>query len=259
MIIVKIAGGLGNQLFKLNKALELKKFNKNIYIDLSGYESDRFNRKYHFKNKINHLKIFPIIAKKVLIKTNRVLTKLKILMFYAEEVNDLTASNINDKAYIKYLTGSWEENMIPDQENLNILNNLFREKKLKEDNLVAVHFRTKDYDIKLKDNYYLDSLKDFGNNFEYHIFGDDIDYLEKKVPELFKYLNYKIIKNLDTIEAFEELKTYKNYISSNSTFCWWAIILNKNKNLKVVGPVTWMNQKYDIHRPDNWKLISNKV
>ena len=125
LIIAKISEGLGNQLFKLNKALELKKFNKNIYIDLSGYESDRFNRKYHFKNKINHLKIFPIIAKKVLIKTNRVLTKLKILMFYAEEVNDLTASNINDKAYIKYLTGSWEENMIPDQENLNILNNLY--------------------------------------------------------------------------------------------------------------------------------------
>ena len=80
--------------------------------------------------------------------------------------------------------------MIPDQKHINIFNNLFIEKKPKEDNLVAVHFRTKDYDIKLKDNYYLDSLKDFGNNFEYHIFGDDIDYLEKKVPELFKYLNY---------------------------------------------------------------------
>ena len=41
--------------------------------------------------------------------------------------------------------------------------NTIVDNKPKEDNLVAVHFRTKDYDIKLKDNYYLDSLKDFIN------------------------------------------------------------------------------------------------
>ncbi len=255
MIIVKIAGGLGNQLFKLNKALELKKNYKNLYIDLTGFKTDRYKRNYHFKNKLNQLKIFFPIYKKILIKTNKILTKLNLLSFYAEEENDLKLKEINDKPYIKYITGSWEENVLPSKENIDIFNNIFGDCDLKNNNIVAVHFRTKDYGIKLDDVYYLNAIKQFNQNYSFHIFGDDIDYLKIKVPELFINLDYKIISISDPIKSFEELKTYKNYISSNSTFCWWAIILNKQENLNVIGPEIWMDREYNIYRPSSWKLI----
>ena len=51
MIIIKISGGLGNQLFKLNKALDINKSYKNLYLDLFSYESDKYKRDYHFYNE----------------------------------------------------------------------------------------------------------------------------------------------------------------------------------------------------------------
>ena len=52
MIIVKISGGLGNQLFKLNKSLELYEKGNTIFLDLDQYNRDRFDREYHFYKKI---------------------------------------------------------------------------------------------------------------------------------------------------------------------------------------------------------------
>ena len=51
MIIVKISGGLGNQLFKLNKSLELYEKGNKIFLDLDQYNRDRFDREYHFYKK----------------------------------------------------------------------------------------------------------------------------------------------------------------------------------------------------------------
>ena len=47
MIIMWTAGGLGNQLFILNKALELKERNKFVMLDTYFYENDvRFLKQF---------------------------------------------------------------------------------------------------------------------------------------------------------------------------------------------------------------------
>ena len=61
----------------------------------------------------------------------------------------------------------------------------------------------------------------------------------------------------ESLKDFEEIMTYQNYISSNSTYSWWSIFLNQNKILKVTTPKKWMNQPYEIYRPSTWKIISN--
>ena len=66
MIIIKISGGLGNQLFKLNKALEINKNYKNLYLDLFSYESDKYKRDYHFYNDLDQLKILSPNQKRLL-------------------------------------------------------------------------------------------------------------------------------------------------------------------------------------------------
>lgn len=113
MIIVKITGGLGNQLFKLNKVLELNSISKNVYLDLNHYEVDRYKRVYRFEKKFLQNKSISKLLKKILKKFNKVGIKLKLLKFYEEKENNITSNNVNEKFFIKYLSGSWEEEVIP--------------------------------------------------------------------------------------------------------------------------------------------------
>ena len=76
--------------------------------------------------------------------------------------------------------------------------------------------------------------------------------------EIFKDTSHKIINLEKDLDEFVELKSYKNFISSNSTFCWWAVILNQDNTLKVVSPQKWnigYDEEYNIFRPNDWKLI----
>ena len=120
MIIVKISGGLGNQLFKLNKSLELYEKGNKIFLDLDQYNRDRFDREYHFYKKIPQLKTLNKSIKKVIIRTNKITQKIGAFEFYEEKENDITSANLNDIKKISYLSGSWEENVIPTTNNLNI-------------------------------------------------------------------------------------------------------------------------------------------
>ena len=137
MIIVKISGGLGNQLFKLNKSLELYEKGNTIFLDLDQYSRDRFDREYHFYKKIPKLKILNKSIKKVLIKTNKITQKIGAFEFYEEKINDITSENLNDIKKISYLSGSWEENTIPTTNNLNILRSLFKSQELKDENNIT--------------------------------------------------------------------------------------------------------------------------
>ena len=255
MIIIKISGGLGNQLFKLNKALEISKNYKNLYLDLFSYESDKYQRKYHFYNDLDQLKILSLNQKRLLNITKKILNRADIFRHYDEMLNDYN-DFLNDKVRIKFLSGNWEENVNPDANNLSTLQSLFQKAESKNDEIVAVHFRTKDYEIRLEEDYYRKALEQFNNNYIFHIFGDDDKYLKDKIPSIFKNRTFELFNSNNPINDFERLLSYRNYISSNSTFCWWAIMLNNEKNLNVISSKTWMNDRdYQIFKPENWKQI----
>jgi len=255
MIIIKISGGLGNQLFKLNKALEISKNYKNLYLDLFSYESDKYQRKYHFYNDLDQLKILSLNQKRLLNITKKILNRADIFRHYDEMLNDYN-DFLNDKVRIKFLSGNWEENVNPDANNLSTLQSLFQKAESKNDEIVAVHFRTKDYEIRLEEDYYRKALEQFNNNYIFHIFGDDDKYLKDKIPSIFKNRTFELFNSDNPINDFERLLSYRNYISSNSTFCWWAIMLNNEKNLNVISSKTWMNDRdYQIFKPENWKQI----
>ena len=100
------------------------------------------------------------------------------------------------------------------------------------------------------------SLEEFPSNYVFHLFSDDIDYLNSEAKKIFKTKNFEIKDIKDEIIAFSEMMSYKNYISSNSTFSWWSIMLNNHGDLKVTNPKVWMDDyDYKIYRPTSWILI----
>ena len=102
MIIIKISGGLGNQLFKLNKALEINKNYKNLYLDLFSYESDKYKRDYHFYNDLDQLKILSPNQKRLLNKTKKILNRANAIRHYDEKLNNYQ-DFLTDKVRIKFL------------------------------------------------------------------------------------------------------------------------------------------------------------
>ena len=252
-----MAGGLGNQLFILNKALELKEKHRFLLIDTYFYQNDyRYNRKFYF---IGKLKVIPVLNKKfryILFRLNKILNKINVFHFIQES----NFEKIKIKFFqIIYLLGHWQEKIIPKKQNIDVLNLLFKENIIKDENLVAVHFRSEEYDIKLPLSYYLAALKVFDDtSYEFHLFGDSQEYLKEMKKEIFKNRKCKIVDLKDEINDFEELKSYKNYISSNSTYCWWALILNQENILKATSPKKWnvgYKEEYSIYIPPKWELI----
>lgn len=250
MIWLRLAGGLGNQLFEFGYALLLSdKYNQKILIDehaLNKYKEKRINylktiNKYNviYNNKISMSHLMIILRLPKLFKNNASLisdannikylyykTKNKICDGYFQ--NGYNQNNFNDMVTIikKYI---------------NISNTEYNKKYY--DNRCVIHIRGNDFNILgwnkiLPKNYYLDSIKlftDQNNIFKYDIITDDIEYAKSIIKEI-KHINIKILKKNDALEDFKQIGFYKYRILSGSTFSIWASILGKNQGGRVVCP-----------------------
>ena len=127
----------------------------------------------------------------------------------------------------------------------------------------SIHIRRGDY-VLLSDyhtvqpiDYYEKATNIIGEDFEYLIFSDDIEWCKE---------NFSFLKNTHFIEGdtdFENLylmsMCYHNIIA-NSTFSWWGALLNKNEDKKVICPSDWFGpinkhlQTKDIY-PTKWIVI----
>jgi len=119
---------------------------------------------------------------------------------------------------------------------------------------VSIHFRIGDY-LKpchsqhpiLSEEYYLNAIKHFDENYEYIVFveKDSITEMNKRFPNLLKKINYKIahtINNIETdIDELQLMSKCEHNIIANSSFSWWGAFLNENKDKKVIYPSLWFS------------------
>ena len=120
---------------------------------------------------------------------------------------------------------------------------------------VSIHFRIGDY-LKpchsthhpiLYEEYYLNAIKHFDENYEYIVFveKDSIIEMNKRFPNLLKKINYKIaytINNIETdIDELQLMSKCEHNIIANSSFSWWGAFLNENKDKKVIYPSLWFS------------------
>lgn len=280
LVIVKLKGGLGNQMFQyaLGKHLSFKK-NCPLRVDLifmkqdklKNYELDKLNipsnKKTHFLEEVIYymINIF-----------QRVFPFYKYIRQKSRKFN---SQILKDATPIIYLDGYWQSEkyfegiseIIREQFKITTKINKKNEEMLKEigeSNSVAIHLRRRDYvsvpQIKEKlgacsMNYYKKGIKLVEKKIEdpkYFIFSDDIEWVKE---------NFTLVENLVFVDinshekGYEDLRLMRNckhFIIANSTFSWWAAWLSENEQKIIIAPRNWIQSQSDGDIvPESWIRI----
>ena len=115
---------------------------------------------------------------------------------------------------------------------------------------VAVHFRRGDY-VPL--NWHLDldyqlraitNMRRLAGNLHFFLFSDDTNFLESIIGSL-KDATIVSCKTINSIDEFFLMSSCKHMITSNSTFSWWAAWLNANPHKIIITPSPkWIDTIY---------------
>jgi len=283
MIIVRLQGGLGNQLFQYSFARSIAwKLNTSLYFDVNWYLNK--HREYPFELSLLHfntvVKVYPRIGEYIYKKLLKIEKLNKIFSFIP---NYISEENFSGYKLISmnnlYFDGYWENYILFSDYNKNLLNeftlksdftiaNKLYVDSILSSNSVSVHLRGGPYlnDPNINVNYeectpdYFNKAFNFiRNKVEnplFFVFSNDNIWAKK-------YLNYTddivFIENEGPdYEHLIMMSLCKHNIIVNSTFSWWGAWLNKNRHKIVVAPIKWFRgKKENIKYPISWVRIKN--
>lgn len=261
--IVKIYGGLGNQLFQyaFAKAYQLKNKCK-VSIDCStGFQNEKYKREYllnHFSIKLNEprglfFKFYKFRIFRILIK----LLKPSIFLNQKPPFKKFRPMYLQDSfEKMKIFQGYWQSpiyfikysKIIKKDLNLKIKikKNTIKESKLIKKNCIALCLRFFQEVEELKNNnsnkeilYYKKAIKLIKKkikNPNFFVFCNDIKLAKKFIklnfPKLnnIKYFSEKS-KNVEAIQDLYLLTKFNNFILSKSTLHWWGAYLSETQNI----------------------------
>lgn len=96
----------------------------------------------------------------------------------------------------------------------------------------------------LESSYYEDAVKYIANhvqNVHFYLFSDDVIWVRQNFKILFPST---IVERTQAVAAHEDMRLMsqcKHNILANSSFSWWAAWLNQNKKKIIVAPKKWFN------------------
>lgn len=274
MRLIKMTGGLGNQMFIYALYLQMKKRFSSVQIDLS----DMVHYKVHHGYEMNRIFNLP----KTEFCINQKLKKVLEFLFFKTILE--RKQNGSLKAYTKkyiwpfiYFKGFYQSEKyfseIKDEIrqaftfNLNIANaqSLEMMKQIDaDDKAVSLHIRRGDY-LQPKHwesigcvcqlPYYQNALSELEKripNPSYYVFSDDIDWVKENIPlENATYINWN--KGEDSWQDMMLMSHCRNHIICNSTFSWWGAWLNPREDKVVIIPEKWFNHSDAPYiYPDGW-------
>jgi len=279
MIISKVTGGVGNQMFQYAIAKSIATARKDSFkLDITAYETYMLHNGY----RLNSFSLKGVLAKKDEIFrlrgfNNRIFNKFNIFKpksYYLEKERTIYDENVFNYKDI-YLDGYWQNEAYF----LDIRESLLKDFKLKEllsrkveaslidiksSSSIAVHVRRGDYlnhpEIGvLSVDYYKRAVGYINtkvNKPKFFIFSNDISWCK----ENFSFIEEAtyIEESESELEDLELMKNCKHNIVANSSFSWWAAWLNESQDKIVIAPKQWMaiNPKNYKWSPSSWVEIS---
>lgn len=292
MIIIRVKGGLGNQLFQYAMAYSLsKRLNQKVVIDISYYPEQKL-RSYKldglniiYKETTNNNKLPQLVTVLNNRYINKAIRKCHIthvpvgqrLYYYFETGSrvmpwffTLNQENIYIDGYYqseKYFFEYRDEivkQFTPSYEESEKYKEYYR--KIRSTNSVAVHVRRGDYltvqhdrnprSYLLDEAYYKNAMKYILNNTEsphFFWFSDDLEWVKEKFGDKDNFTYVRMTSDHADIDEIMLMKSCKNIIAANSTFSWWASWLNCDKNAIHICPEKRYGNESMI--PNNWIKI----
>ncbi len=281
---VKIAGGLGNQLFMFYAGLYLQEhFQREVIFDLADLARIQ---ELHPGANIQSLGLLNgyqtkagSIVSKTTFEINALRTKwlvakfLKSTDFTSSEIGfinpDSIPSNINSiRCYFQswFYFNSLVNKPILSIKNLSNPSSWLSDKieRTKTERVCSLHIRRGDYALPanrmngiLSIDYFREALMLTRDCDSTWIFTDSPKEVEQEFSQLdFSYELIEPPNNSDPVESLLLMAATKNIVISNSTFSWWSAMLAGNAS-SIYAPSKWYEHRSDPNKliPDAWSRI----
>jgi hypothetical protein len=269
MIIVRLRGGLGNQLFQFAAAHSLAvSRSADLKLDLYTYTKHPFR-----KFELRHFNISAPEASRD--EVHRFTGSNIFARYFNKKSNYINCPKVFAQPHYHfyedffslpvpiYLSGYWQSEkyftsiatplrkMITPSQPLDPKNtDLVAE--VRSSDSVAVHIRRTDYNASsffrpMDLDYYrraFEAIQAKIGNPRYYIFSDDIEWSKQQLAGL---QNASFVNHNTGDNSFKDLllmSACRNQVIANSTFSWWAAWLNDSPDKTVVAPQTWFHQTY---------------
>lgn len=264
MIITKIKGGLGNQLFQyaVGRAVALHhkaplKFDLTIFETYklhNGYRLDQFAIQADIAtdNEIINLKGGNNVLFSALRKAGLVNRK----SYFKEKQSSYFDTSVFKNNFV-YLDGYWQNELYFSD----IRKLLLREispvismddygcaylESISKSNSISLHVRRGDY-LNLKNinvlevDYYMKAAEYIRKNVEnptFYIFSDDLEWCKNSLGFLDDCIY--VDRTQTEIDDLKLMSFCRHNIIANSSFSWWGAWLNQNPNKIVIAPRGWL-------------------
>jgi len=271
--VVRVIGGLGNQMFQYAFAYSLSQ-KKQIIVKLDigdfdsyglrSYELGAFNVSYEVasQTEINSIKfqeegLFTKIIRKVMRK-NRPFADA-----YYEESYFQFDNSLQYKKESLYLTGYWQSEkyfqsyrsdllkIFTLKSNLHSESMRYHQRIMNNDESISVHIRRGDYVSDEHTNsihgvceveYYqraYTQLQSKLNAAHYFIFSDDIAWTKENLSFIKQKTFIELGAEIPDHEEMHLMSLCKHNIIANSSFSWWGAWLNQDPEKVVIAPKKW--------------------
>lgn len=268
MVITKLYGGLGNQMFQYatGKSIALQN-NTQLLLDISFYGNQNLRQFEIGQYKINASvaldeQIESVIGSNFYFR--KLQRKFSFLSFWKNYISEkqfgVYQRISSSKTKTIYLDGYWQSEkyfetireILVDEftpiaqlsESCVIyLNNILKTES------VSIHIRRGDYVENVHTNsvhgicdlnYYIQAIAYIRErivNPKFFIFSDDIEWCKANLSFI---KNTVFVENTESaIEDLELMRHCNHNIIANSTFSWWGAWLNQNENKIVIAPKKW--------------------
>ncbi len=262
MRLIKMTGGLGNQMFIYAFYLQMKKHFPNVRIDLS----DMIH--YHVHHGYEMHRVFNLPQTEFCI--NQPLKKVLEFLFFKTIIE--RKQNGSLKPYTKkfiwpfiYFKGFYQseryfkeiKDEIRETFSFNLATaNLKSQdmiKKIEKDHCpVSLHIRRGDY-LKPQHwdsigcicqlSYYRNAINEMTKRIahpSWYVFSDDIDWVRENIPlDNATFIDWN--KGNESWQDMMLMSRCQHHIICNSTFSWWGAWLNPRKEKIVIVPEKWFN------------------
>ncbi len=289
MVIVRLTGGLGNQMFQYA-------FYKSIHSKGHSALIDDFSfRKNHRHENLKITHVFPHVTyKKATPRQVHQLADVKFTVWEKAKKKIFGGKKTHIKSFDLlyhpiddinigdvYLDGYWQsekyfrniENEIRHDFRFAPLTNpkhINLVERIKSGNSVSIHVRKgKDFHSPSRKDicnaaYYrkaINAIREQVNDPQFYVFSDNINWCKENLDFIDPvYAGVNDPTGLDSYLDMQLMSNCKHNIIANSSYSWWGAWLNPNAEKMVMAPEKWFNEntvRYKVEDlvPESWRTI----